>query len=69
MKHASQITYGEAYIGLRFEFSEYTYNEGDVISVGIVDDVRVTKTGRIQLTVNGAAWSHKPCSINKTLQP
>ncbi len=64
MKHAKEIKFGEAYIGMKFNYTSL-----DKIKDGEVTALRKTKTGRIKIEVNGMdCWHPAPCSPNTMMQ-
>ena len=58
MKHAKDLTFGDTFEGMQFQHASV---------VRTVTRKRLTKTGRVALTVDGKQWSNAPCSPSSKL--
>jgi hypothetical protein len=68
MKHAKNLTFGDTFEGMQFAYFAHTMSAGLVTIVGTVTGKRLTKTGRVHLTVDSQKWSNGPCSPTSLLQ-
>jgi hypothetical protein len=68
MMHAKNITFGDTFEGMQFEYSSWTLELGSCTAVGTVTQRRLTKSGRVNLTVDGKKWTNAPHSPTSTLQ-
>tara|TARA_R110000772_G_scaffold31234_2_gene77185 strand:+ start:803 stop:985 length:183 start_codon:yes stop_codon:yes gene_type:complete len=58
MKNAKDLTFGDTFEGMQFDHASV---------VRTVTGKRLTKTGRVALTVDGKKWSNAPCRPSSAL--
>ena len=69
MKSARDIKHSEAFLGMEFEYTSYSFSEQRIVDrVGTVTGIKTTETGRIRLMVDGRYWSNGAVLPTNALQ-
>jgi|TARA_R110000824_G_scaffold93709_2_gene226567 hypothetical protein len=68
MKHAKRLAFSDTFVGMQFLYASWTLADGSCDAVGTVTERRLTKSGRVALTVDGKKWTNAPHSPASPLQ-
>lgn len=66
-RHAKDIKSGDLKIGDSFVYEKITVN-GSVEAIGIVTDIKKTKTGRLNIFINDREWANGAISPASLMQ-